>query len=124
YAGIGPGAHGRVMVDGALRATRRHRAPEPWADRVERQGHGTSHDALVDSRDRAREMLIMGLRLAEGVDLTWFHQRTGVTIEDAVDADVMRMAMHQGYMTRTDSRLSATSEGRIRLDSLLGALVR
>ena len=40
YAGIGPGAHGRITVDGSLLATRRHRAPEPWAERVERIGHG------------------------------------------------------------------------------------
>src|SRR6185437_16097820 len=44
YAGIGPGAHGRVSVDDALLATRRHRAPEAWAERVERNGHGSTSE--------------------------------------------------------------------------------
>ena len=62
YAGIGPGAHGRVSLDGNLLATRRHRAPEPWAELVERQGHGSTTEEIVAPRDRAREMLLMGLR--------------------------------------------------------------
>ena len=59
-------------LDGALLATRRHRAPEPWADLVERQGHGTAQQEAVAPADRAREMLLMGLRLTEGVDAARF----------------------------------------------------
>jgi oxygen-independent coproporphyrinogen-3 oxidase len=124
YAGIGPGAHGRVTVDGVLRATRRHRAPEPWAERVERDGHGTTEDAPVPPIDRAREMLLMGLRLTEGVDAARFLARTCVALADAVEPDVLARAQEEGYLTWADGRLAATEAGRLRLDALLGALVR
>jgi oxygen-independent coproporphyrinogen-3 oxidase len=124
YAGIGPGAHGRVTVGGVLRATRRHRAPEVWAARVERDGHGTHPaDELLDAGTRAREMLLMGLRLAEGIDTARFAGRTGMPIGQAVDAEVLARAIEAGYLEQSPGRLSATAEGRLRLDALLGALV-
>ena len=122
YAGIGPGAHGRITVDGALRATRRHRAPEPWAERVEQSGHGMTSDEPIAKAERAREALLMGLRLAEGIDLGWFKARTGQTMAQSVDAEVLAQCLDEGYLTLTPERLVATREGRIRLDSLLGAL--
>ena len=123
YAGIGPGAHGRVTLDAGLMATRRHRAPEPWADRVERDGHGSTAEELVQPRDRAREMLLMGLRLTEGIGAARFAARTGTALADALDADVLHQAIDAGYLTHTGDRLIATTEGRLRLDSLLAALV-
>ena len=131
YAGIGPGAHGRVTLDGgktgengrALLATRRHRAPEPWAERVERHGHGTTNEAPVPPTDRAREMLLMGLRLSEGVDAGRFATRTGIALNDALDPEILRRAIEEGYVTWNDRVLAATSEGRLRLDALLPALV-
>ncbi|MEI7711727.1 MAG: radical SAM family heme chaperone HemW [Rhodospirillales bacterium] len=123
YAGIGPGAHGRVSVGGQLLATRRHRAPEPWADRVERDGHGSTTETILDAGEKAQEMLLMGLRLAEGIDVARFETRTGVALADAIDGDVLRQAIDAAYMTLDAGRLIATVEGRLRLDSLLGALV-
>jgi putative oxygen-independent coproporphyrinogen III oxidase len=123
YAGIGPGAHGRVTVGSSLHATRRHRAPEVWADRVERTGDGLTSDEPVPAEERAREALLMGLRLAEGIDRTRFAERTGRTIEDSVDRDVLARCIAEGYIVETPDRLMATPEGRIRLDSLLSALV-
>ena len=124
YAGIGPGAHGRVTLDGRLIATRRHRAPEPWASRVEQSGHGSTAEEVIAPADRAREMLLMGLRLAEGIDEARFAQRTGLTLDAALDLDVLAMAEAEGYAIRADGRLTATIEGRLRLDSLLAAMVR
>jgi len=124
YAGIGPGAHGRVTLDGALLATRRHRAPEPWAERVERRGHGTTHEAPVAAADRGREMLLMGLRLREGIEEERFACRTGMPLDEAVDADVLCRAIDEGYVERADGRLWTTSEGRLRLDRLLVELLR
>jgi oxygen-independent coproporphyrinogen-3 oxidase len=124
YAGIGPGAHGRLTLGGVLTATRRHRAPEVWAERVEARGHGTQQAETLAPQDLAREMLLMGLRLTEGIDLDWFRARAGMTIEDAVDAGVLTQAEEAGYVAQARGRLVATREGRLRLDALLGALVR
>ena len=123
YAGIGPGAHGRITRDTTLYATRRHRAPEPWAARVERDGHGTTHEDAVSQQDRAREMLLMGLRLTEGINAPRFAARTGLALPDAIDPDILAQALDAGYLTMTETTLAPTPEGRKRLDSLLAALV-
>ena len=124
YAGIGPGAHGRLTLDGTLTATRRHRAPEPWADRVERAGHGSTAEEILSPEDRAREMLLMGLRLTEGVDATRFAARTGTSLADALEPAILAQAVEEGYLIDDGAVLRATTEGRLRLDALLAALVR
>jgi putative oxygen-independent coproporphyrinogen III oxidase len=123
YAGIGPGAHGRLTVDGRIVATRRHRAPEPWADRVERTGHGMTDEIELSADESARELLLMGLRLMEGVPAGRFLARTGRTLDSAIDADAFRHAAETGYVTWHDGRLIATREGRRRLDALLPYLL-
>ena len=123
YAGIGPGAHGRVTLGADLVATRRHRAPEPWAERVERDGHGSTEEEVIAPADRAREMLLMGLRLTEGIEARRFKARTGMALADALDADTLERALDAGYLTRTEQTLAATAEGRLRLDALLPALL-
>jgi putative oxygen-independent coproporphyrinogen III oxidase len=123
YAGIGPGAHGRLTLGDALIATRRHRAPEPWAERVERDGHGSTAEEAIAPADRAREMLLMGLRLTEGVEAARFGARTGLPLEAALDGEVLERALEAGYLTLGAGRLAATGEGRLRLDALLPALL-
>ena len=123
YAGIGPGAHGRVSLGGNLLATRRHRAPEPWAERVEANGHGTTHEDQVSPIERSREMLLMGLRLTEGIDEARFATRTGIALDDALDAATLHQALAEDYLDRSRGRLRALPEGRKRLDALLRALV-
>jgi oxygen-independent coproporphyrinogen-3 oxidase len=124
YAGIGPGAHGRLSLDGALLATRRHRAPEPWAERVERDGHGTVEEAALTPDERAREMLLMGLRLEDGVDPARFAERTGIALLQAVNEDTLQTALEEEYLVWRAGRLAATAEGRLRLDALLAELAR
>jgi len=122
YAGIGPGAHGRVRIGGAVVATRRHRAPEIWAERVERHGHGSTAEEIVSPRDRAREALLMGLRLTEGIDAAAFAARTGVALEDAVDPFILAACVEEGYLVASPGRLAATRQGRARLDAVLPRL--
>ncbi len=123
YAGIGPGAHGRITRGNALHATRRHRAPEAWASRVEQTGSGMTEDAALTTDETTREMLLMGLRLAEGLSAARFLARTGRTLESAIDAGALRRAREENYITWQDGRLTATPEGRRRLDALLPYLV-
>ncbi len=69
YVGVGPGAHGR-LVDGATTfATATEKYPETWRKLVQTQGHGLVQDEHTDSASQAREMLLMGLRIDEGIDL-------------------------------------------------------
>ncbi len=126
YAGIGPGAHGRLTfpsAGGGIVATRRHRAPEPWAERVERDGHGTVEQTPLEPRETAQEMLLMGLRLTEGIEAARFAARTGIALEAALDAVVLRQALAEGYLEWRAGRFAATAAGRLRLDALLAAIV-
>ncbi len=124
YAGIGPGAHGRLTINGARIATSRHRGPEAWADLVEANGSGATVEDEVSARDQAREALLMGLRLTEGMAFTTFLERTGMPLVDALDPDVLEAALEADYLTTTPTHLIATAEGRKRLDALLPVLAR
>ena len=123
YLGIGPGAHGRVTRDGALWAVRRHRGPERWLAVAERDGHGVEHAEAVGPRDRAREMLLMGLRLSTGVDAKRFEERVGLALSEALDPTILAACLDEGYLTFRASSLVATNAGRLRLDALLPRLV-
>jgi putative oxygen-independent coproporphyrinogen III oxidase len=124
YAGIGPGAHGRVTLGGALLATSRHRAPEIWAELVEANGTGATVETAVSAQDRAREALLMGLRLTTGVSFAGFEARTGTGLLDAVEPEVLKQAFEENYLLQTPTHLIATAEGRKRLDALLPELAR
>jgi putative oxygen-independent coproporphyrinogen III oxidase len=68
YAGIGPGAHGRLDINGVRHAIATEKRPETWLMRVEASGHGIITDDVLNGEERADEFLLMGLRLAEGID--------------------------------------------------------
>jgi oxygen-independent coproporphyrinogen-3 oxidase len=123
YAGIGPGAHGRLTLNNTLFATSRHRAPEIWADMVESTGTGATTEDIISQPDQAREALLMGLRLAEGISLPHFFSRTGISLPDAIDHQILTRCLEENYLTLTPTTLTATPEGRKRLDALLPALV-
>jgi putative oxygen-independent coproporphyrinogen III oxidase len=125
YLGIGPGAHQRVLgADGVMRATRRHRGPEEWAARVERDGHGTAAIEALTPEERGREALIMGLRLAEGVEIARVERRAGRPWAELVEPAALADCVAEGYLHADESRLTATPEGRLRLDGLLPLLLR
>jgi oxygen-independent coproporphyrinogen-3 oxidase len=85
YVGIGPGAHGRLTLGGDKLATRQHRAPEAWLDLVERDGHATRQRELVPRAERLTEMLMMGLRLKEGVPLARVEDESALPFAQAID---------------------------------------
>lgn len=123
YLGIGPGAHGRMTFDGQLHATRRHRAPEPWADRVEQYGTGSTNETALSREERGREALLMGLRLTEGINAPYFETRTNRALTDCIDPDIFTACLEEDYLTFDGTTLRATPEGRLRLESLLARLV-
>jgi oxygen-independent coproporphyrinogen-3 oxidase len=123
YVGIGPGAHGRITLDGTKIATRQHRAPEAWLDLVERDGHATRQRLTVEPAARLSEMVMMGLRLSEGIPAARFEAETGVAMRQALDAARLARLVDGGFLTLEQDRLRATVEGRTRLDAVLGALL-
>ncbi|MGK7866954.1 radical SAM family heme chaperone HemW [Falsiroseomonas sp. E2-1-a20] len=126
YLGIGAGAHQRLTLpDGRLMAARRHRAPEEWLARVQRDGHAVVEEEALSPRDRAREALLMGLRLHEGVDPARIARRSGLAFEDCVEPGALESLAAEGLLEwRPDGRLAATPDGLLRLDALLPLLVR
>ena len=78
---------------------------------------------MIVPDERAREALLMGLRLAEGIDPAAFETRTGIALDAAIDTAIRDQAIEAGYLDAEPDRLKATTEGRKRLDSLLAALV-
>ncbi len=116
YAGIGPGAHGRrsgLMENGRRSglATLRHRRPETWLAAVEAQGHGLESEEPVDPATAASEALLMGLRLAEGIDPAIFAARTGTALERAIDP-AARARLESLGLLAPGNRLAATPAGR------------
>ncbi len=117
YAGVGPGAHGRLTVEGRRTATQSERLPERWALQIETGGQGFSV-AEISRHDAAREHLLMGLRLREGVDLEDF-----VTRWDIVPAAETISALQQlGLVRKEQGRLAATTSGRLVLNRLVQEL--
>jgi len=117
YAGIGAGAHGRLLFDGVRHATSTERNPEAWASRVERQGSGIVEEAPLSRSEEADEMLLMGLRLSEGVDLGRLERRHGITVSPAAVADLTQ----QGVIEAVEGarRIRATSSGRFILNEIV-----
>jgi len=123
YVGIGPGAHGRLTLDGGKLATRAHRAPEIWLERVEANGHGAHADVPISIDERRDEMLLMGLRLDEGVSRARLRAELGQDLADLVDPARLDRLVRGGFLAVDDTRLRATDAGRQRLNAVLGELL-
>jgi oxygen-independent coproporphyrinogen-3 oxidase len=123
YVGVGPGAHGRLTISGDKIATRQHRAPEAWLDLVERDGHATRQRNLIARPDRLSEMLMMGLRLKEGVPIARIEAESAQPFAQALDRERLKRLIDGGFLRRTHDRLAATPAGRQRLDAVLAALL-
>ena len=123
YAGIGPGAHGRLTRGETKVATRAQRLPEAWLADVEAKGSGEAERAALDRAERGREMLLMSLRLAEGVDLARFAREAEVPARDFVDAHAAKHLAEAGLIEWSAAALRATDAGRQRLNAVLAALI-
>jgi oxygen-independent coproporphyrinogen-3 oxidase len=107
-----------------MHATRRHRLPEEWANRVERDGHASVESTTLTPEERGREAMLMGLRLTEGVDPARVETRAGRPFAEIVDPAMLAALLDEDYLAWAGTRLMATSEGRLRLDALLPVLLR
>lgn len=119
YAGIGPGAHGRLDIAGARRATATEKRPESWLMRVESHGHGVTTDDTLTREEAADEFLLMGLRLAEGIDPARYAALAGRTL----DPERIAFLQAHGLVETTDAgRLRVTLPGFPVLDAVIADL--
>ena len=119
YIGIGPGAHGRR---GGV-ATERHRKPENWLSAVAASGHGIKTERTLTPATRATEALLMGLRLAEGIDLARIAALSGIVEADLVDAGAVARLTNLGLVETQGSRLTVRPAGTLVLDAILPEVV-
>ncbi|PHP18173.1 coproporphyrinogen III oxidase [Sphingobium sp. IP1] len=119
YVGIGPGAHGRR---GGM-ATLRHKKPENWMGAVDRNGNGLQQEVPLQAEDKAREALLMGLRLGEGVDLARIAGLSGLPIDALVDDRAIDRMNDLGLVWRTGNRLQVSPAGMLLLDAILPEVV-
>jgi putative oxygen-independent coproporphyrinogen III oxidase len=108
WIGVGPGAHGRVTHNGARRALEAQRRPADYIDAVKEHGVGWLSDATLTGEETADEMLIMGLRTDEGIDLAHFENQRGAPVK----ADALDWLQQQGLIARDGSRVCLTAQGR------------
>jgi putative oxygen-independent coproporphyrinogen III oxidase len=124
YAGIGPGAHGRLNIgrldgDGSRHATATEKRPETWLMRVEATGHGLITDDELTREEMADEFLLMGLRLAEGIDIARYTALSGRPLDPAR----LAMLQHHGFVeTTAEGRLRVTMAGFPVLDAVVADL--
>ncbi|NHT74548.1 coproporphyrinogen III oxidase [Rhizobiaceae bacterium CRRU44] len=119
YAGIGPGAHGRLTIGREKLATATERKPETWLDLVEANGHGMIDQEVLGYAEQSDELLLMGLRLKEGIDLVRWEALSG----RAPDPEKERFLIEHGFIERIgNSRLRCTPSGMLILDAVVADL--
>jgi coproporphyrinogen III oxidase-like Fe-S oxidoreductase len=118
YAGVGPGAHGRISQGISRKATRAEKRPDAWLAAVERRGDGDAEVEDMQPTDRALEYALMSLRLVEGMDIVRFQELGGRIKVGSLDD------LTQSGHIRTDGhRLRTTAAGRLVLNAVLRQLL-
>lgn len=118
YVGIGPGAHGRLTLNGARWATEAPRAPGEWLKRVEAGAPGELPRDLVPAAERALEYLMMGLRLTEGIDLT----RYRTLANSSLNINKINGLVDIGMLSITPQGIAPTANGRMVLNAIIREL--
>jgi len=119
YAGVGPGAHGRLLTPSGRRAQSTEKHPEMWLTQVESEGHGLIESDLLTAEEQGDEFLLMGLRLREGIDPSRFEALSGRKL----DARQLRSLTQEGFIATDEAgRIRVTPQGAPLLDSVVADL--
>lgn len=119
YAGIGPGAHGRLTLGGSRQATVTPKAPALWLQSVEQHGSGELPREALPLEDQAVEFLLFGLRLSEGIDPGRYRALSGTDLPAEKLTDLGEL----GLVETVDGRIRATREGRAVLNGVIRELM-
>ncbi len=124
FAGIGPGAHGRVTtLDGQKFATTAHRAPQIYLERVAQHGHGLHPLKPIPPRDQFDEFLLMNLRLVEGISITRLTDMTGQSFEELWPTATLQPYYDEDLLWKTATHFGATASGLRCLNTLTSNLL-
>ena len=124
YIGIGAGAHGRITLAGQTYATMQYKKPETWLKAVQMNGHATKVKENLSQKAMAEEMIMMGLRLTNGIAYTDFKNRLGTDIEKFIAMDSLVSLKSQGFVSvKNQDRLRLTEKGRPLLNQILGQIL-
>jgi len=123
YLGLGPGAHGRINQEKARLATQRVRSPEKWLAAVGEYGHGTESTERILGEDLTGEILMMGLRLREGINMVQFQIVSGQEIDDTIDRKSLDDLISGGFVEKNDNVLRATPRGHMVLNEVVRQLI-
>ncbi len=122
YVGIGPGAHGRLtLAQGCIR-TEQVPSPAGWLAAVAADGHATRVAADIPSAERADELLMMGLRLTDGIDRALYERIIGMPLDDSLDGDRVAALSAAGLVVSDRRGLRATPAGMQRLNAVIAAI--
>ena len=117
YIGIGPGAHGRLTLSGTRHATRTALAPQAWLERVAQRNTGTSHQEILAPQDHANELIMMGLRVSDGISRSRIEGIAGAPL------NIPDHLLDLGLLELSNDQLRATRTGRPLLNQLVQALM-
>lgn len=124
YIGIGPGAHGRISLNNGKNATRGHRAPDIWLQRVQEHGHGSHEFEAITPNEQIDEIIMMGLRLKHPIPFDRLETLGQCDIDRLIDLEKIKMLSHEGYLTLTEDHLQTTEAGWQRLNSMLPLILK
>ncbi len=117
YLGIGPGAHGRTCNGTGWQRTITQKSPERWLEAVEQNNHGLVEYEAIDGQNRLEEMLIVGLRLRDGIVLS-------ESLKAVIDHEFLSHAVNAGLLRYENDRLTATHDGWLVLNHLISKLLK
>ncbi len=124
YIGVGPGAHGRITIDGKRIATTTLKSPERWLEKTTRDQNAIEEWREIPEAEAAEERLMMGLRLKEGIHYNDFKEQTGFDLRDYLNAARIAFYTEKGLLQNDPTRLQTTLAGRLVLGTLTAELLK
>lgn len=124
YVGIGPGAHGRISYDDQKYASEDYKKPSEWMGAVQQNGHGSKRHEELSAEEQFTEIVMAGLRLVDGINLTSLEKQTGLNPMQYLDIECLRKLEAEGFLLFDNVTIKPTREGWLRIDSILPHILK
>jgi putative oxygen-independent coproporphyrinogen III oxidase len=123
YIGVGPGAHGRLFIDDQKQAFSNIKSPELWQTQVFKQGHGLDAKTPITDQERLTELLMMGFRLKEGIDLNKFQETMHREFQQCFSSSAIQDLQNLNLMYFDENFVCLTPQGRLKINAVLKYLL-